>query len=88
MSEEIILAEFLELIETSSLLSLTTSNATIEDLLYQTVKAKCSDPGDGVFSMLGMAREDIGIEPDYEKTVEKVYQDFALRYIEYYDFQC
>jgi len=87
VSEEIILAEFLKLIKTSYLISLATSTDSPVDLLHQTVTAKCSNPRDRVFAMLGMTRKDMGIKPGYVKTVERMYRDFALRYIERYDLR-
>ncbi|KAH6716564.1 heterokaryon incompatibility protein-domain-containing protein [Leptodontidium sp. MPI-SDFR-AT-0119] len=52
-------------------------------LLKQTKFCKCADPRDKVYALLGMLgeKDQLGIEPDYTKSVDEVYKDTALRLI-------
>ena len=58
--------------------------AGLEALITQTMYCKCSDPRDRIFAVLGLldkSEADIDIQPDYTKTVGRVYKDVAVEYI-------
>ena len=40
-----------------------------------------TDPRDRVYAILGLLKEELHVEPDYEKTISQVYQDVTLHYI-------
>jgi len=59
---------------------------TFSYLLRQTNNSKYTDPRDRVFAVLSLCNEDmeeLGIEPDYSKTVAEVYQNAAMRYMQH-----
>lgn len=58
--------------------------AGLETLITQTKYCKCSDPRDRIFAVLGLvdkSEADLDIQPDYTKTVGRVYKDVAVEYI-------
>ena len=44
-------------------------------------ESKVSDPKDKIYALLGLATDKVGIEPDYNKSVEEVYIDTAKKII-------
>lgn len=42
----------------------------------------CKDPRDNIYALLGLARDNFGVQPDYSKSVTDVYTDFARKAIE------
>ena len=54
---------------------------SLEDLLTQTRRCKCTDPRDRVYALLGLLDQKYDIVPDYEKPVAEVYQDMFKSYI-------
>jgi hypothetical protein len=53
---------------------------SIEELLISRRGSQCKDPRDLVYSLLGVASDKSGIEPDYTKSVQEVFAAFT-RYI-------
>lgn len=56
---------------------------TIAELLHDMRGAKCEDPRDRIFGLLTfLERDQLGIEPDYNKTAIDVYRDTLVRNID------
>ena len=55
---------------------------TLDMILEDTKSASCSDPRDKIFAVLSLARKDDtrGLDPDYAKSAEAVFQDLVLYY--------
>ncbi|MCJ1456134.1 hypothetical protein MMC28_006493 [Mycoblastus sanguinarius] len=58
----------------------------IENIMDEVQFSKCYDPRDRIYAILGILcyNEDIGIKPDYTKPTHEIYQEVALRSIDYY----
>lgn len=50
-------------------------------ILHNTQNAKCTDPRDRLFAILGIVEDSIDVEIDYSIPVEKVYRDWAWKRI-------
>ena len=55
---------------------------SLDVILGYTKFASCSDPRDKIFAVLSLARKDDtrGLDPDYAKSAEAVFQDLVLHY--------
>ena len=77
-----------ELIESRQMI-LPTKKRTSKSL-YQCcrmlIDRSCSDKRDKVYAALGLAKDDLGITPDYKKSFDEVCIDFARRSIQSEDF--
>ena len=53
------------------------------ELLHQHRDCEATDPRDHVYGLLGLSGDahDIGVEPDYNKPVQEIYKDLAIRHI-------
>ncbi|KAM0326293.1 hypothetical protein ACHAQA_006891 [Verticillium albo-atrum] len=63
----------------------TEKDYSLPDLLDQGRKFTCSDPRDRVYAVMNMACDvdnAMGLVPNYDLTMQQVYQDTVLRYIE------
>lgn len=59
----------------------------LEDVMRLTFNCKCFDPRDRIYAVLSLLNDNgklVGIEVDYKKKTNQVYQDVALRYIAHY----
>lgn len=72
-----------------SLLSLTCTSPQHEgpkDSLLEVLPClrdqECKDPKDKVFAAIGLLKNEEGLSPDYSKSVEEIFQDVAVRYIQ------
>ena len=52
----------------------------LDDLLYDTRYAQCSDERDKVFAILSLTRDFRGFEPDYSMTTKDVFKSVVLAY--------
>ena len=54
----------------------------LDHILERSRSASCSDPRDKIFAVLSLARKDDthGLDPDYSKPAEAVFQDLVLHY--------
>lgn len=59
----------------------------LRDLRVALTGAKCTDPRDYIYGTLGLLSENrnLGITPDYSKSLAEVYQDITLRHIGVYE---
>ena len=57
---------------------------SLQETMRMTLTCKCFDPRDRIYAVLSLLNDNektIGIEVDYKKKTNQVYQDVALRYI-------
>ena len=61
-----------------------TSLKTLTTFLHQSKIHDCSDPRDKIFAILGLSNDiaQVGIEPDYTKSVEEVYHALAISFLQ------
>ena len=52
----------------------------LDDLLYDTRYAQCSDKRDRVYAILSLTWDFLGFEPDYSKTTKDVFKSVVLAY--------
>jgi hypothetical protein len=63
------------------------THGSIEHIRHQLAQAQCSDQRDRIYGTLNIVRDNVqelGITPDYTKTLAEVYKDTAYRWIDYY----
>jgi hypothetical protein len=56
--------------------------SNILTVLHSTQEAKCTDPRDRLYAILGVVHDNRDIKVDYAKTVQEVYRQWATRRIE------
>jgi hypothetical protein len=59
-----------------------TSTDSLLEVLPYLRGQECKDPKDKVFAAIGLLRNEEGLSPDYSKSVETLFQDVAVRYIQ------
>jgi hypothetical protein len=77
-------AVFIDRCEMIYRLCANSNSDTIDKLIGEARNCECSDPKDRIYGVLGMLSENdqaLNIIPDYQKSIDQVYQDFLLSYV-------